>query len=135
MSAGHALHYGQHHDDDNNIMSRGLPRCSTEVKGIKQLGVDEHISQMMDMTHVYKFILSDQMKEKGYECCVQQCQAKTAIHKKVGTTLSILTSDLSAPVARLHKSRLFVPVAVSVVFSLQTKYSRVQMVSSRDHLL
>lgn len=54
------------------------------------------------------------------------CQAKTAIHKKVRTTLSILTSDLSVPVARLHKSRLFVPVAVSVVFFLQTNHSRVK---------
>lgn len=50
------------------------------------------------------------------------------------TVLCMLASDLQALVARQHKSGLFIPVAGSVEFSLQTNDSRVWMETSETTL-
>lgn len=82
---------------------------------------------------VYK-VVSEQTKERRYKRSVEQCSAKAAIHKRYEAILSIVTSYLLAPVARQSISRLFVPVAGSVAFTLQTNRYRVQMELGRDHL-
>lgn len=70
---------------------------------------------------VYRTV-SESMKEKGWTLSQAVILA------------AILTSDLLAPVARQHISRLFVAGAGSIVFWLQTKCSRVQMELSRGQI-
>lgn len=65
---------GQRHDKDNN-MSCGLDWCCEEVKYLMDIWTDDHISQILDTTHknseVFK-IVSEQIKERSFECSVQK---------------------------------------------------------------
>lgn len=58
-------------------------------------------------------------RKKEREEALSNSAARRQQRIKLQDQFSILSSDLSTPVARQHISVLFVPVAVSVVFSPQ----------------
>lgn len=96
--------------------------CSEEEKCLISILPNEHIPQTLD-TKTVKFTASwvNEWKGWGARSALLNC-VKTVI-QRYKTRLSILTSDPLVPVARQRTSRLFVPIAGSVVFSLQTNGS------------
>lgn len=77
------------------------------------------IASQLDRWRNFPMLDITQKNSDVYKTRVKE-QKKGAWHN---TIASILTRDLRTPVARQHRSRPFVPVAVSVVFSLETNCS------------
>lgn len=92
ICACHALDYGiaswQWYQQQNKSWDN-LVQYGCEMP--HQFWTDEHISQRLDTTHKNsEVIVNEWMKEKGYECSVEECRTNAAIHKGYKTILSIL---------------------------------------------